>query len=313
MGRRDPVCRLVGDFRGLVLACVRTGDELCHIAGAGCPYTLPIAGEPLIGHALRSLRHAGAAEVLIVVGAEILEDVATAVGDPGVEIHYAVQPGADCESTALRAARKTLGPGGPLLVHLADSFLPNGLGEVRAGERRVYVHGDRVIAWTLDDLPDAAEALSPAAGGGAERVQLEDARCYDGSVDGVLDANKAALDELKRGRVGADLSKATVQGRVSIHPSAVLDGAKLRGPVSIGPGAVLVETYVGPYTSIGADVRLEGVEIEHSIVMPRATIRYPGRRLEASLVGEGAQIGRDFSLPSALRLRVGRSADIQLG
>ena len=57
---------------------------------------------------------------------------------------------------------------------------------------------------------------------------------------------------------------------------------------------------------------LEGVEIEHSIVMPRATIRYPGRRLEASLVGEDAQIGRDFSLPSALRLRVGRGADIQL-
>ena len=57
---------------------------------------------------------------------------------------------------------------------------------------------------------------------------------------------------------------------------------------------------------------LEGVEIEHSIVLPGAQIRYPGRRLESSLVGEGAQIGRDYSLPSALRLRVGPNAEIQL-
>jgi glucose-1-phosphate thymidylyltransferase len=82
--------------------------------------------------------------------------------------------------------------------------------------------------------------------------------------------------------------------------------------VSIGPDARLVETYVGPYTSIGAGVELEGVEIEHSIVLPRAQIRYPGRRIEASLVGERAQIGRDYTLPSALRLRVGPGADIQL-
>jgi glucose-1-phosphate thymidylyltransferase len=99
---------------------------------------------------------------------------------------------------------------------------------------------------------------------------------------------------------------------VSVDASAELDGAKIRGPVWIGPGARLVETYVGPYTSIGAGVTLEGVEIENSMVLPGAQIRYPGRRLEASIVGEGAQIGRDYSLPSALRLRVGPGSEIQL-
>jgi glucose-1-phosphate thymidylyltransferase len=74
----------------------------------------------------------------------------------------------------------------------------------------------------------------------------------------------------------------------------------------------LFETYVGPYSTIAAGVMLEGVELEHSIVLPNAQIRYPGRRLEASLVGEGAQIGRDYSLPSALRLRVGPNSEIQL-
>src|SRR5205823_3753618 len=146
-----------------------------------------------------------------------------------------------------------------------------------------------------------------------EHVELDGGWRYDGTVDGILDANRLALDELKRGRIGADLTSASVQGRVQIHPTAMLYGAKIRGPAYIGPEAVLSETYVGPYTSIGAGVRLEGVEIEHSIVLRHAAIRFPGRRIEGSLVGEGAQIGRDFSLPSALRLRVGRGAvlDVQ--
>jgi glucose-1-phosphate thymidylyltransferase len=154
-----------------------------------------------------------------------------------------------------------------------------------------------------------AERLWPGAG---TEVQLEGAWRYDGTVDGALAGNTLALDGLKRGRLGVDLANASIQGRVHIDPSAELVGAKLRGPVFIGPGARLVETYVGPYTSIGPEVTLEGVEIEHSIVLPGAQIRFPGRRLEGSMVGEGADIGRDFSLPSALRLRVGPGSQIQL-
>jgi glucose-1-phosphate thymidylyltransferase len=295
-----------------VLACARTGDELCHIAGTGCPYTLPIGDRPVMAHAIRWLRDAGVGEVLIVVGTEIFEEVVTAVGDPGVEIHYAVLPRDDGDEMALEVARGELGPG-PVLVHTGDALLPHGMGEIAPGPNRVFKRGDDVLACALESLPEGLEALTrTAAIADSESVVVEDAWKYNGTVDGVLEANRTALDQLKRRRVGADLSNADIQGRVQIHRSAVLDGAKIRGPAYIGPGAVLVETYVGPYTSIGDDVRLEGMEIENSIVMPRAAIKYPGRRVEASLVGEGAQIGRDFSLPSALRLRVGRGADIQL-
>jgi glucose-1-phosphate thymidylyltransferase len=184
----------------------------------------------------------------------------------------------------------------PILVHSSDSLLPAGFAPQPGA---VFTVGERVVAYALDEAPETS-------------IELEGAWCYDGMVDGVLEANTLALDVLKLGRIGADLSNASVQGRVSIHPTAALDAAKIRGPVVIGPEAHVVETYVGPYTTIGARVDLEGVEIENSIVMPGAHIRFPGRRLEASLVGEGAQIGRDYSLPSALRLRVGPGADIQL-
>jgi glucose-1-phosphate thymidylyltransferase len=174
----------------------------------------------------------------------------------------------------------------------------------------VFTAGGRAVAGTLVAMPQ--EAPDATLEGSPDTVELDGAWRYDGTVDGVLEANSLALDDLKRARVGADLSRASVQGRVAIDPTAVLDGSKIRGPAQIGPGAVLIDTYVGPYTSIGADVRLESVEIDHSIVLDSAVIRFPGRRLEASLVGEGAHIGRDFNLPSALRLRVGRGADIQL-
>jgi NDP-sugar pyrophosphorylase family protein len=288
----QPVCGVVGDFRGLVPALARPGDELCNIAGPACPYTLPIAGRPLIRHAIRSLRDAGIDEVLIVVDPSIVEDVVVAVGDPGVTLHYAMAPGGS--ESLLQAAQEAFGPG-PVLVHLADSLLPAGF-EPQDGV--TFTCDGRVLAHTLS--------------GPGRQVEVDGAWAYDGTVEAVLEANTAALDSLKRARIGADLSSASVQGRVSIHPTAVLEGAKIRGPVYIGPEARIEGTYVGPYTSIGARVCLEGVEIENSIVLSDATIRYPGRRLEASMVGEGAQIGRDYSLPSALRLRVGPGADIQL-
>ena len=135
---------------------------------------------------------------------------------------------------------------------------------------------------------------------------------YCGDVDGLLEANRLVLDELQPFRGDADLSGARIEGRVGVHPTAVLDRTTVRGPAVIGPGAVLVDTFVGPYTAIGADVRLEGTEIEHSIVLPRATIRHLGRRLEDSLVGQEATLVRDFAMPASLRLRVGRGAAISL-
>jgi NDP-sugar pyrophosphorylase family protein len=280
-----------------VVAGARAGDDLCHIAGAGCPYTLPIAGRPLVWHAIACLEAAGIQEFAVLADPEIRDEIVVAIDDPLVAVH-----------SSLDDARDALGDG-PVLVHLGDSLAPGLPSDLRAGV--VFTAAGRAVAGTVAELPEAG--LDPALEADAELVELDGAWKYDGTVDGVLEANSLALDELKRARIGADLSRASIEGRVAIDPSAVLDGAKIRGPAQIGPGAVLLDTYVGPYTSIGANVRLESVEIEHSIVLDSAVIRFPGRRLEASLVGEGAQIGRDFTLPSALRLRVGRGSDIQLG
>ncbi len=66
------------------------------------------------------------------------------------------------------------------------------------------------------------------------------------------------------------------------------------------------------YTSIGADARIEGAEIERSIILPGATITHIGGRLVGSVIGRQARIFRDFSLPRALRLNVGDGDEVAL-
>jgi glucose-1-phosphate thymidylyltransferase len=86
----------------------------------------------------------------------------------------------------------------------------------------------------------------------------------------------------------------------------------VRGPAVIAAGAHLRQAYVGPYTSIGEDVLIEGAEIEHSIILAGASITHLGGRLEASVVGPRARVFRDFRLPKAMRLNIGEGAEVSL-
>lgn len=135
-----------------------------------------------------------------------------------------------------------------------------------------------------------------------------------GAADSALDLNRFLLADLAAdvpdtllGDVDVD-----VQGPVQVDQSATVQRSTVRGPVVIGPRTRLVDAYVGPYTSIGADVSVEGAEVENSIVLDGTRISHVDRRLEASVLGPAATICRDFRLPRALRLRVGEGARVSL-
>jgi glucose-1-phosphate thymidylyltransferase len=131
-------------------------------------------------------------------------------------------------------------------------------------------------------------------------------------AEAVLEGNRFALESLREVPPRGELIDSRIQGAVSIHPTVRLESSIVRGPAVIGAGVRLRDAYVGPYTSIGNDVVIEGAEVEHSIVMPEASIRHLGGRLEASVVGASARVCRDFRLPRALRLSVGRGAEVSL-
>jgi glucose-1-phosphate thymidylyltransferase len=163
-----------------------------------------------------------------------------------------------------------------------------------------------------DTLGGTVAALAEAGLHVAERA-LGGCWCYVSDSDHLLEANRMILDELPHHPFEGDLDRARIEGRVAIHPSARLERTTVRGPAVIGGGAELTDTFVGPYTAIGADACLEGAEIDHSIVLAGACIRNLGHRIEASLIGADAEVARDYGMPAAVRLRVGRRSAVMLG
>jgi glucose-1-phosphate thymidylyltransferase len=71
-------------------------------------------------------------------------------------------------------------------------------------------------------------------------------------------------------------------------------------------------TYIGPYTSIGDNVIIEGGEIENTIVMEKSIIRC-GKRIVDSLIGTNSKIvSADTNLPRGYKLMVGENAFMSL-
>ena len=76
--------------------------------------------------------------------------------------------------------------------------------------------------------------------------------------------------------------------------------------------ARISNAYIGPYTAIGGDVEIDTVELEHSIILDRARLRFVGTRIEGSLIGPDAHVVRDFRMPQAIRLTVGAGAEVAI-
>jgi glucose-1-phosphate thymidylyltransferase len=135
---------------------------------------------------------------------------------------------------------------------------------------------------------------------------------FRGGTEALLEGNRFALEGLRADYDMAQTANSTIQGGVIVHPDAKVKSSVVRGPVIIGARARVRDAYIGPYTSIGEDVLIEGAEIEHSVVLPGASIRHLGGRLEASVIGPRSRVFRDFRLPRALRLTVGEDAEVCL-
>jgi glucose-1-phosphate thymidylyltransferase len=175
------------------------------------------------------------------------------------------------------------------------------------------VHHCAGASWgAAGDLDITTVAARIAAAGGELHLQLVDGwRRYDGAALDLLELNRIALDRLQGNRKPSNNSN-RIEGRVEIHETAFVSSSVIVGPTVIGPGAHISDSYIGPYTSVGTEVRIEGSEIERSIIASGASVMHVGGRLVASVVGRDARVFRDFSLPRALRLRVGEGTEVAL-
>jgi glucose-1-phosphate thymidylyltransferase len=137
-------------------------------------------------------------------------------------------------------------------------------------------------------------------------------RHFTGDALDLLDMNRMVLDELDSEVAATAADDNRFEGHIAIHPTASVTSSVIIGPVIVGADALIADSYIGPHTSIAERVRIEGAEIERSIVLADASVLHVGGRLVASIVGREARIFRDFSMPRALRLQVGDGDEVAL-
>jgi glucose-1-phosphate thymidylyltransferase len=324
--------------KALILAGSAADDRPWPVM-PGARHLFPIANRPILFHNLEALRAAGILEATILADPGAGAAIEAAVGDGrdwGLTVHHSAWRSAGGLPAALAAGRDFVGDE-PVLVEHADALLRERMhGHIAAFaherldalalrlERSVvplagqltpgYLLSPRAVSILADGRAHRDGPVARVrAHGGRVRVQPVDGclPCH-GDVEALLESNRRALEELVPSVDEASLEQSTVHGPVHVHPAARVVRSLLRGPLIVGPGATISDAYIGPYSAIGAGVTVEAAEIEHSIVLPDAELRYFGSRLESSVIGRGARIVRGFALPAAMRMTVGENAEILL-
>ncbi len=310
-------------------------------------YALPIANSPLIEHVFDELAASGITRARIIAHPRVRGDLGRLLGAGptcGIEVSYQDASGGDGRAVILSEIEQAL-TAGPVLLHPGDSLFRSQVAAMwaRFGDGDV----DSVLPEQASVVPlrspterrasDTVLLLGPGTRSLLEELQsaksegddlvhrllASDCRLavceqtehwrYSESTRGLLAANRMMLDDLSDAADREQFGKNNeINGRVSISPSAFISNCVIYGPVSIDDRAVLEDSFVGPYTAIGTDAVLSGVEIDNAMVLAGAEIRQPGYRIEASIIGERSQVTRSFELPRGLHMRLGPDSRITL-
>ena len=298
---------------------------LCPHLGLPGPSLLPLGNVPVVVHQLAALAAVGIRHVVLLSGRHTAFEATLAARHlTGLRIdHVDASAG---QLGGLRQAAAIL-DGDAVLLQRGDVLLSDSPGPLLDGAGGA----ERVEAYEIDG--DIAACLLPTrmvrdcdlAADATFVAALEHMRehvrrhpwegCELGSCDraAVLAANRFVLDRLEPAPPPAGVTDSEVQGRVVIGRGARVKQSVVRGPAVIGPGADLSHAFVGPYTSVGARAAVEGAEIEHSVVLADASIRFVDTRLASCVIGRGARVERRLATPRSLEMVLAGGDEIRMG
>ncbi|MEU8032122.1 glucose-1-phosphate thymidylyltransferase [Streptomyces sp. NPDC049099] len=132
-----------------------------------------------------------------------------------------------------------------------------------------------------------------------------------GNVTDMLEVNRSVLETLERRIDGTVDAGSEIIGRVRVETGAKVTGSRIVGPAVVGANTVITDSYVGPFTSISDDCRIEDSEIEYSIVLRDSSLSGV-RRVEASLIGRNVEVTPATRKPAAHRFVLGDHSKVQI-
>ncbi|MCT9076779.1 glucose-1-phosphate thymidylyltransferase [Streptomyces fulvoviolaceus] len=132
-----------------------------------------------------------------------------------------------------------------------------------------------------------------------------------GNVTDMLEVNRSVLETVEPVNEGTVDETSEIIGRVRVEAGARVTGSRIVGPAIIGAGTVVNDAYIGPFTSVSEDCRIEDSEIEYSIVLRGSSVTGV-RRVEASLIGRDVEVTPAPRNLKAHRLVLGDHSKVQI-
>jgi len=328
-----------------VVLCGGEGTRLRPFTSTQAKHLLPVAGKPVVEHALAAVREAGIRDVAIVVSPSVEGQFRERVGDGsqiGLRVAYVVQPEARGLAHAVLCAEAYVG-NDPFLVYLGDNLLQGGvtgvvdlfrsqkpaavvtLRQVEDPRRfgvAVIANGQlvRLVEKPQDPPSDLAIVGAYAFTSHLFQAAREVKPSFRGELEltdclqWLVDHGHSVLPYRVEGwwqDVGrpADLLVANrlLLARVERRVAGEVDGAStIEGPVAIERGARVLESHV-----IGPVIIGEGAAVERSTIGPHVAI---GARAEVCRAEIADSIVMDGARVEGLTLRgsvIGRDAAVR--
>jgi glucose-1-phosphate thymidylyltransferase len=222
----------------------------------------------------------------------------TRVSDPG-RFGVAVL---DADSRVVRLVEKPVDPPSDLAlvgVYIFDARIHEAVASIAPSPRGELEITD-AIQWLIDQ------------GHGVSSEILKGWWIDTGKLTPLLEANRLVLETFERRIDGVVDDTSQLDGRVVIEAGATVLRSHVRGPVVVGAGTAVTDSFLGPFTAIGRDCRVERSEIEHSVILDHCVVVDAGR-LEDSLLGHHVEVVCSERKPRATRLMVGDHSVVDLG
>jgi glucose-1-phosphate thymidylyltransferase len=133
-----------------------------------------------------------------------------------------------------------------------------------------------------------------------------------GKKEDLLEANQIILDEYLNREIHGQIDvEKSITGRVEVGEGAKIENSLVRGPVSIAPNCRIINSYIGPYTSIGAATVIENSSVEYSIILNNSRI-LDVPHLADSVIGRNSEIVRRKQAVEVARLFIGDYSRVEL-
>ncbi len=133
-----------------------------------------------------------------------------------------------------------------------------------------------------------------------------------GKKDDLLEANRVVLDDfLKRDVKGNVDTASQIVGRVEVRQGTKIENSTIRGPTSIAEKCQIKNSFIGPFTSMGAGTIVQSSSVEHSVILEDCHILNI-ERLADSIIGKGTEVIKQEQGFKALRLFLGDDARVEL-